>query len=393
MCRRLAFRIAAAAAALAAAAVAGCGSGAAPAPPRAVPPGFMGVNSGLALGQPGVDLEAEFAGMAAAGVEAVRTGVFWADAQPYRTAAQVPAAQRARFPVRGGVPTDLAATDRFVAAAARHGLPVLPVVVTAPAWARRDPAQAASAPRGTSAYTRFLATLQARYGPKGSFWAGQPGLAPRPIRAWQIWNEPNHDYYWREQPFQRDYVRLLAASRRTLRAADPGARVVLAGLDARSWDLLASLYRAGAKGTFDVAALHPYTLEVGNVVRTLAFVRAVLRRDDPGRPIWITELGWPAAKGKVTSPFGFETTAAQAAANLRNAYTRLAAQRRALGLERVYWESWLTAYRSRQLSWDWAGLRRTAPGGSAPTPGLAAYREVARRLEGCAKGADATRCR
>jgi hypothetical protein len=374
---------------------AGCAdAGPAQAAKRSVPQGFIGANTGSILGRPGFNLDPELAVMASAGVESVRTGFFWSDLQPYRTAADVPAAARSRFQDVGGVPTDFTFTDRFVAAAAAHGIGVLPVVVTAPAWARRDPSRSDSAPQGTANYARLLTALIGRYGPRGEFWRAHPEIPKRPIRAWQIWNEPDHDYYWHEQPFQRDYVQLLRAARTAIRRADPGAAVVLGGLAGRSWDLLAKVYRAGGRGQFDVAAIHPYTLKVSNVITTLGLVRDAIRRGgDAGRPVWITEMSWPAAKGKVDNPYGIETTQAGMTANIRTAFPLLARRRSAYKLQRVYWESWLTEYKNRHLAWDWAGLRKYGAGSPLSMPAFFAFRAVARTLEGCAKSTVATRCR
>ena len=54
-------------------------------------------------------------------------------------------------------------------------------------------------------------------------------------------------------------MKLLRASRRALRAADPGSRTVLAGLPNESWIALRKIYKAGGHGAFDAVALHPYT--------------------------------------------------------------------------------------------------------------------------------------
>ena len=61
-------------------------------------------------------------------------------------------------------------------------------------------------------------------------------------------------------------MRLLRASRRALRAADPGARKILAGLPNYCWSALRKVYKAGGRGAFDVVALHPYTGRPRNVV-------------------------------------------------------------------------------------------------------------------------------
>src|SRR5204863_2384271 len=94
-------------------------SAAARTPP--IPLGWVGMN----LDGGTVDSESlgsELALMPTAGVESVRYAFYWNEAQPYATAAEVPAAERARFVDIGGVPTDFSVSDRLVAAAARSGL-------------------------------------------------------------------------------------------------------------------------------------------------------------------------------------------------------------------------------------------------------------------------------
>ena len=91
---------------------------------------------------------------------------------------------------------------------------------------------------------------------------------------------------------------------------------MLAGLAGRSWDVLTRIYAAGGRGQFDAVAIHPYTLQVSNVMKIMEFVHGALKRNrDAARPVWVTELSWPAAKGKVTNPYGFEATEAGAAAS------------------------------------------------------------------------------
>ena len=124
---------------------------------------------------------------------------------------------------------DFAAIDRKVGAAARANIDVLGLVVRTPGWAATDAGNPFSAPRDPAAYAAFLRTLIGRYGPRGSFWAANPGLPRRPVRNWQIWNEPNISINWDVQPWQRGYARLLRAAYPAVKAADPGARVVMAG--------------------------------------------------------------------------------------------------------------------------------------------------------------------
>ena len=69
-------------------------------------------------------------------------------------------------------------------------------------------------------------------------------------------------------------MKLLRASRRALRAADPGSRTILAGLPNESWIALRKVYKAGGRGAFDAVALHPYTGRPRNVIKLIEFARA-----------------------------------------------------------------------------------------------------------------------
>ena len=81
-------------------------------------------------------------------------------------------------------------------------------------------------------WAAFMTAAVARYGPSGSFWSEHPGIPQRPIRSWQIWNEPNFKYFI-ARPNPAEYGKLVKISYTALKAADPGAQVVLAGLFAR----------------------------------------------------------------------------------------------------------------------------------------------------------------
>jgi hypothetical protein len=344
---------------------------------RRVPQGWLGVTVD---GPMTADDDAEWDGMVAAGVETVRIAFRWYRLQP-----------------EAGT-LDLSASDALVAAAARRGIGVLPVVEQAPAWASLRPGDLTAAPRDPAAVEAFLATLVARYGPSGTFWAEHPELPRMPIRAWQIWNEPNLARVWSERPYAPSYVATLRAAAAGVRKADPRATVVLAGLVNRSWRALRELYEAGAGGLFDVVALHPYTRKPRNVIRLVELMRQELRRHgDAKLPIWITELSWPAARsrsanGKINRRFGIEVTTAGQAIRLGQALGQLAAARKRLLIGHVSWYTWLSA-EAGPSPFDWSGLRRVRSGRHVSVPALAVYRRAARILQGCAKArSDARRC-
>jgi hypothetical protein len=307
----------------------------------------------------------QFARMKATGVQTVRRVFSWDAAQPAQ-----------------GQPPNFAATDAVVARAARNNIEILPIVMYAPAWARQSTDDAASPPRDNADYVAFLNALVARYGPAGSFWAEHPDVPKRPLRTWQIWNEPQLRYQWADPDWETSYGKLLHAAHDALKKADPGAKVVLAGATNFAWDALESLYKKGAiKGQFDVAALHPYTGSAGRVLKVAQLFRAVLKKHgDLKKPVWITELAWPASKGKVAAPNGLAalpTTATGMATRLTRAYTLLA---KTGVVKRVYWYTWASAYRTSDGIFGYTGLERfdLQSGGFTATPALRAFRAVAR---------------
>ena len=328
-----------------------------------VPRDWLGVAVDGPVIEAGADHAAEWPLMASNGVTTARVAFYWTQGQPLAP---------------GSV--DFATYDTAVLAAAHEGIGVLPVVFGTPEWARLDPGDAASPPRDPAAYARFLSALAGRYGPQGSLWAEHPEVSPRPVRAWQMWNEPNLKGFWSRQPFAARYVALIKAARAALKAADPGSRAILAGLP-NGWAALRQIYQAGGRRAFDAAAIHPYTARPDRVPRFLREARRVMRRfGDRRKPLWVTEMSWPAAKGRAPDPIGIATTDRGQARRLRSGLIALAKARRKLRVARVYWYTWLSAP-SDQTVFSWSGLRRLRSDGSVVSaPALQAFRVTARRL-------------
>jgi Glycosyl hydrolase catalytic core len=358
---------------------------------RAVPFGFVGVAFGESAlsGAPVGVQDAQLAQMAQSGAESLRLPIYWRNAEP------------ARGVFLWG------ATDAIVGLAARHGLDVLPQVGSSPQWASARPDRGDYynwGPADPRSYTDFLVALIGRYGPRGSFWAANPGLPRRPIRAWQIWNEPGFRYFFADPNYRRSYPRLLIAAYNAIKRADRGAKVVTAGLANSSTDLswrdLEAFYRAGLRGHYDVLALHPYALNPTNMTKIIAANRAVLRRHrDAGKPIWLTEMTWSASAGRIPPQLrlNLEVTQRQQERYLRDSY-RLLARNHSYGVQRVYWWTWATTYQpisvlGSQPSFEFAGLTKATGGAFQPQHVLSVYRSTARGLEGCAKTSVATRCR
>jgi hypothetical protein len=361
--------------------------GPAEAAPRQVPEAFYGVNwnRSATIGSP--DLHAEqFSVMAGSGVESVRVSFSWARAQRDK-----------------GSPPYLADADRVVALAAANGLEVVPVVTDTPGWAAAFPKRTDSPPARVRYYTRYLQALIGRYGPSGTFWAERPDLPLRPIRHWQIWNEPNMPGFWHVKRGSKEgwwpgYTALLRASYEAVKWADPGAKVILAGLSDFSWRHLKAIYRAGGRGYFDVVAINVFTSRPSYVLEAARLTRRVLRRHGERRkPIWVTETTWPASKGRATSKprlywqGAWETTDDGMAERLRELYALAARDWRRLRLRRVFWYTWATAYFGIDL-FDYSGLLQSDGTVLARRPALDAYRASAFRDQGC-PGLTAGPCR
>jgi hypothetical protein len=365
--------------------------------PKKVPAGFVGVvGDGPLLHDGGIDLSTQFDRMVSNGTQSLRIMFNWAQAQPYQSMDQVPPDQASRYRDENGVPTDYTFTDQIVSAAAQRHLALLPEIQIAPPWAARHPGDFASPPSDPQQFAAYVGALVRRYGPTGSFWTEHPELVAQPIRYWQIWNEPSFNTFWEDQPFADDYVALLTASRSAVKAADPGGKIVLAGLPNKSWNSLEKIYKAGGRTQFDIAAFHPFTAKVDGIKTILQKDRKVMaKHHDSKKPLWVTEMSWTSAKGKITrsSSFGIEQTEKGQAKNLAAAFNMLARNRGSLRIGRAYWYTWMTHDQQRDYSFDWAGLLKYQNGTLKAKPALKAFRQTALVLQRCrAKKGRADRC-
>ncbi len=352
---------------------------------RKVPASFSGVNyDGGIESDPAAVQDAQMALMARSGVESLRIVFSWRDIQPAANG-----------------PFDFSVTDAQVAAAARHGIGVLPVMQYAPTWGRAFPRDGASPPL-TKPYQAFLRASIRRYGSRGSFWRENPALPRKTIRYWQVWNEPHFEGFWdapakSRYSYPRGYARLLSASNKTIHRTDRRARTVTAGLFGAAWTRLRELYRSGGmrKG-FDVVAVHVYSNKPGNVLETVRRTNATMRRyKDYGNRVWVTETAFPASRGRAKPIRGQkQDTPASMAKKLYDTYVLLARNAKRQRIDRVYWYTWASSYEKTQPSnFDFAGLQKRANAFSfTPQPALDRFRRVSQRLQGCAKS-DTGRCR
>lgn len=236
--------------------------------------------------------------------------------------------------------------DEMVELTAERRIDFLPTLYNSPWWLaanhRTLPVTDGYAIRR---WKNFVGAAVSRYGRDGEFWAENPQVPYRPVEEWQIWNEPNIRYF--ASPVSpRRYGHLVKISAAAIRRIDPDATVVLAGLYARpptgtgikAGRFLALLYRIrGFKGSFDVAAIHPYAGSTGKSIRRTFPLRGVLDKHRDGRKrLIITELGWGSDSA---TAFGTGSTQAQAT-QLGSVFRALLRHRERLNLDRVFWFSW-----------------------------------------------------
>jgi len=236
---------------------------------------------------------------------------------------------------------DWSSTDPIVAAAARRRIQLLPFVYGSPIWISahegHPPLDSAA---DELAWRQFLGALVDRYGPAGSFWHGSPHRGP--ITRWQIWNEPNFDFYWHPRPAPAEYARLLAISAEAIRARDPQAELVMGGLAPVAagipWTrFLRDLYDiAGFRASVDAVALHPYSPTIPDLARQISRARLIMRLGgEPQAPLALTEIGWASGGSPaplVVGPHG-------QAGMLRSAFSAVFAKRK-WRISDLMWYAW-----------------------------------------------------
>jgi polysaccharide biosynthesis protein PslG len=271
----------------------------------------------------------EIARMGAGRLGTLRINFVWSAVQPKESAAP-----------------DWSYYDAIIGSAAGQGIQIFPTVYSSPPWA----AGRTNYPPSHGHLDEFRAFVESaveRYGPGGSFWAENPAIPPAPIVWWQLWNEPNFPNFWYRKPSAKQYVGLLRVFHAAVRAGNPDAKVVLAGLFPTPQDsvkngvnldpYLTAIYRHRAKPLFDAAAIHPYASRPSVALDNIRIERRIMNRfRDRSTPIWVTELGWASGGQRTPLTVG----PGRQAAYLRKAFGLLAKNRKRLGIAGVIWYSW-----------------------------------------------------
>jgi len=172
--------------------------------------------------------------------------------------------------------------DQTVAWAEAEGVRILPILDYDVSWAR-------PAHKNLDKWLEYVRRVVTRYKDR--------------IRYWEVWNEPNLEGFWHDKPNAADYTKLLKATHATIKQIDPELVVLLGGVSGIPWPYVEGVYEAGGKDSFDVMNVHPYRYPSSPEERPLYDDLVRLRRlmekhGDGGKPIWITEVGWPTQQDR-----------------------------------------------------------------------------------------------
>jgi len=168
-------------------------------------------------------------------------------------------------------------------------------------------------PADLDAYAAYVTAVVERYDRDGQ--GDMPGLV-RPIRHWEVDNEPDlhnsvppkgGDRGIDPETFQTpaQYAQVLRVTSAAIRAADPAAVILSAGLfrgdKAAGREYLAAvLAEPGAREAFDVVSLHAYFSDDALDAPDAALENA--RALAPDKPVWITETSVPSSGERHHSP-------------------------------------------------------------------------------------------
>ncbi|MUL65146.1 hypothetical protein BOO86_11775 [Mycobacterium sp. CBMA 234] len=187
--------------------------------------------------------------------------------------------------------------DAIMNAAKARNMGVLAMVNSTPLWAGTAGTIPGAQTPDPTAYANFMGKVAARYA--------------KTVSAYEVWNEVNCVCFY-DPVSPQSYTDLLKAAYPAIKAADPSATVIAAGLGAvfslggitmNPVDYVNAMYAAGAKGFFDALAFHPYQESMpfsdGQGVPLSPYTQIqkiydlMVANGDAAKKIWLTEYGVP----------------------------------------------------------------------------------------------------
>ena len=195
--------------------------------------------------------------------------------------------------------------DSIVGALAATGIRMEATLEAPPTWTAGPGTELAPAYYGD--FEAFAAALAARYGAGGTFWAQNPQLPYLPIQQFEVWDEANSNNFWTGTPDAATYMSVLVPLSAAVHAVDPSAEVLASIGWPQAGSYVSQLYSLGVKGSIQGIALHPYAPDAPSIVTLAQAVRSALDSSgDPSLPIYVTEIGLPAATAGSGADFAYD---------------------------------------------------------------------------------------
>jgi hypothetical protein len=176
-------------------------------------------------------------------------------------------------------------------------------------------------PNNAQDYADALAFLIRRYGSR--------------VAAWEIWNEPNSDTYFKASDKVGAYAALVKAAYPAAKAADPNSVILAGSLQNADANFTDALYKHGVKGYFDAFSVHPYNgdrdpaTSIGSQYGQYTFtegvplVHNVMAQYGDNKPMWLTEFGWNTSNVRNAATWENGVDEATQALYLTKAYAQM----------------------------------------------------------------------
>jgi hypothetical protein len=279
--------------------------------------------------------------------------------------------------------------DRTMSQIAINRMEPLAVLFGTPKHFAPDATRGPAGPTQLDSWARFLRAAAERYGPEGEFWGRfaltNPGVPPRPIAIWQVWNEQNSSLFWKPRPSVGNYAKLLTRSADALRKVDPEAELMIGGMFAtprspqaiKSFKFLSALYKKrGTKKASDLVGIHPYAPTIKAVKRQISrTVQTMRKAKQHSDDTIVTEIGWgsnPRANSMLV------TTPRKQAELLRKSYKLMISNRDRWNLRAAYWYTWRDAPAATPGGCPWCPSAGLFDSDLDPKPSWSAFTRLTR---------------
>lgn len=185
---------------------------------------------------------------------------------------------------------DFSAFDPLVAQMAAKG--IRPLFILDYGNALYGNSRSVRTPEGRAAFARFAAAAAARYKGKNVIW--------------EIWNEPNADFFWSPAANANEYMQLLIDAATAIKLADPSAYVIAPGVNRMDFDFMQKCLKAGLLRHINAVSVHPYRdSHPETALDELARLQNLLAEHEPGlaTPFVVGEWGYTTLHPGVTEEF------------------------------------------------------------------------------------------